>query len=140
MKRWRGFAWRILFRAKSCSIFPSIEPPTGLESKEFKLSKLPLPVSRTVAVVRTRVSPRILPPTIIEAPTSEITPNANSSPSRTENPRSAHRAECDSAGAHLRDQLLLDSRAGPAHRLLSSFGRKPLSWLRGFTKRAIEFC
>jgi hypothetical protein len=37
-------------------------------------SKLPFPVSSTVAVVKTRVDPRILPPTIIEAPTSEITP------------------------------------------------------------------
>jgi len=37
-------------------------------------SKLPLPVSITVAVVSTRVWPLMLPPTMIEAPTSEITP------------------------------------------------------------------
>jgi hypothetical protein len=38
------------------------------------MSKLPLPVSSTVAVVSTRVEPRMLPPSIMEAPTSEITP------------------------------------------------------------------
>ena len=37
-------------------------------------SKFPLLVSKTVAVVSTLVCPRMLPPTIIEAPTSEITP------------------------------------------------------------------
>src|SRR5438093_1019844 len=37
-------------------------------------SKLPLAVSITVAVVRTRVWPRMLPPTIIDAPISEMTP------------------------------------------------------------------
>jgi hypothetical protein len=36
-------------------------------------SKFPLPVSSTVAVVSTRVCPRMLPPTISEAPTSEMT-------------------------------------------------------------------
>ena len=38
------------------------------------ISKLPLLVSKTVAVVNTRVWPRMLPPTIIEAPTSDMTP------------------------------------------------------------------
>ena len=38
------------------------------------MSKLPLLTSMTVAVVSTRVRPRMLPPTIVEAPTSEITP------------------------------------------------------------------
>src|SRR5512134_1104952 len=37
-------------------------------------SKLPLPVSSTVAVESTRIDPRMLPPTIIEAPPSEIMP------------------------------------------------------------------
>src|SRR5215510_11565359 len=38
------------------------------------MSKLPFVVSITVAVVSTRVWPRMLPPTIIEAPISEMTP------------------------------------------------------------------
>ena len=38
------------------------------------ISKLPRPVSITVAVVSTRVEPLMFPPTMIEAPTSEITP------------------------------------------------------------------
>ena len=37
-------------------------------------SKLPLPVSSTMAVVSVRVWPLMLPPTIIDAPISEITP------------------------------------------------------------------
>ena len=37
-------------------------------------SKLPLPVSSTIAVVSVRVWPLMLPPTIMEAPISEITP------------------------------------------------------------------
>ena len=37
-------------------------------------SKFPLPVSMTVAVVRTREYPLMFPPTMMEAPTSEITP------------------------------------------------------------------
>ncbi len=37
-------------------------------------SKLPRPVSMTVAVVSTREYPLMLPPTMMEAPTSEITP------------------------------------------------------------------
>src|SRR5688572_32926030 len=36
-------------------------------------SNSPLEVSKTIAVVSTRVWPRIFPPTIIEAPTSEMT-------------------------------------------------------------------
>ena len=37
------------------------------------LSNSPFDVSNTIAVVNTRVCPLIFPPTIIEAPTSEIT-------------------------------------------------------------------
>ena len=37
------------------------------------ISKFPLPVSITVAVVSTREYPLIFPPTMMEAPTSEIT-------------------------------------------------------------------
>ena len=37
-------------------------------------SKFPFPVSMTVAVVSTRVYPLMLPPTMMEAPTSEMTP------------------------------------------------------------------
>ena len=42
--------------------------------RAIAISKLPLLFSNTVAVVSTRVCPRILPPTIIDAPTFEITP------------------------------------------------------------------
>ena len=37
-------------------------------------SKLPLPVSRTMAVVSVRVWPLMLPPTIMDAPISEMMP------------------------------------------------------------------
>ena len=42
--------------------------------RAMAMSKLPRLVSMTVAVVRTRVYPLMFPPTMMEAPTSEMTP------------------------------------------------------------------
>ena len=56
-----------------------------ISPRAMAVSKLPIWVSITVAVVSTRVWWRILPPTIITAPTSEITlPNPAMTAARIE--------------------------------------------------------
>jgi hypothetical protein len=47
--------------------------PSKIRLSAIATSKLPLLVSGTVAVVSTQVWCRMLPPTISDAPTSEIT-------------------------------------------------------------------
>ena len=62
--------------------------------------RLPRPVSVTIAVVSTRVLPRRLPPTVIEAPTSEITA-----------PNPAMMAASNSAGGVMGKMISLTSLA-----------------------------
>src|SRR5712691_9341250 len=71
-------AWRS-HRARRCWIHVSAQftrkvIASRMTDSAIAISKLPLLVSSTVAVVSTRVDPLILPPTMSEAPTSEITP------------------------------------------------------------------
>src|SRR2546422_259923 len=48
--------------------------PSSSSERAMATSKFPLPVSSTIAVVSVRVCPLMLPPTIMEAPISEMTP------------------------------------------------------------------
>ena len=50
------------------------ESSSRISDRAIATSKFPLPLSITVAVVSTLVCPFILPPTMIDAPTSEMTP------------------------------------------------------------------
>src|ERR1041384_2239817 len=75
-ERQEGFGHRVSCRCWMCVRMKLI---AKLSASRMRLSamarsKLPLAVSSTVAVVSTRVWPRMLPPTIIDAPTSEMMP------------------------------------------------------------------
>jgi hypothetical protein len=54
-------------------MFTTSTMASRMNPRAMAVSKLPRRVSSTMAVVRTRVSPAMLPPTIMAAPTSEMT-------------------------------------------------------------------
>ncbi len=88
------------------------------------ISKFPRLVSMTVAVVKTREYPLIFPPTMMEAPTSEMTPPnpamtaANKGKSRFLDQDPYHLEPCCPEGQNLKAEFwgkLLDGCQGNAH-------------------------